>query len=341
MNTNIEVKCINRDSIHEQVKVYRAAFNSSKREQAVCDSWEKKHYANPLGYSLVFGAYADDKLVGINSFMPVDYLYKGETLHLLQSCESGVIPEYQGRGIWSKLMKFAMNYIINDTNFDAVIGFPNYRNSYPGFKKMGWTTLTNMNNYLLVNNPDSFTKMLSSNKLFQLVVKLSIAQRIGVCIVGRQYKHYVFEEVYSNEIIWDDREDLLSVAHSEDLLDWKKSYKGLRTYNLKKNGESLASCLFRIGEFKGAPVLILEKITVSLKARLSQKRVLALTLQWLNKQFPKIALVRVWVMTNSQMERILKELLFLKPAHPNPFIINQQPKEIEGAEWNVSFFDLD
>lgn len=340
MNTNLEIKLINRETLAEQVKVFRAAFHSSLSEQAVYEMWEKKHYGNPLGDSLVFGAYADGQLVGMNSFMPVDYLYKGETLHLLQSCESGVIPEYQGKGIWSKLVKFAMNYILNNSNYKAVIGFPNYRNSYPGFKKMGWTTLTNMNNYLMVNNPSAFSKILSSNKLIQFVGKISVFQRIGVGIVGRQHKRYEFEEVCNNEIIWNDCEHVLSVAHSEELIDWKKRYKGLKTYNLKKDGKELASCLFSIGEFKGAPVLILEKLEVSHPA-LTPKKAIALTLRCIAKQFPEIAIVRVWTTQESIIGKNLKKLLFIKFSHPNPFIINQQPSEIEGAEWNLSFFDLD
>ena len=341
MDTNLEIKLINRDSLAEQVKAFRAAFHSPLSEQAVYDMWEKKHYANPLGDSLAFGAYADGLLVGMNSFMPVDYLYKGETLHLLQSCESGVIPEYQGKGIWSKLMKFAMNYIRNNTSYKAVIGFPNYRNSYPGFKKMGWMTLTNMNNYLMVNNPTAFSKILSSNKLIQYIGKISVVQRIGVGIVGRQYKRYEFEEVCDNEIVWNDCENVLSIAHTEELIDWKKHYKGLKTYNLKKNGEELASCLFSIGEFRGAPVLILEKIEVSAKSTLSLKKAIALTLRCIARQFPEIAIVRVWTTQESIMERNLKKLLFIKFSHPNPFIINHQPSEIEGVDWSLSFFDLD
>ncbi len=343
MDTILEFKLINRDSLAAQVKVFRAAFHSSLSEQAVYEMWEKKHYGNPLGDSLVFGAYTDGQLVGMNSFMPVDYLYKGETLHLLQSCESGVIPEYQGKGIWSKLVEFAMNYILTNTSYKAVIGFPNYRNSYPGFKKMGWTTLTNMNNYLIVNNSTAFSKILSSNKLIRFMGQISVAQRIGVGIVGRQCKRYKFEEVCNNEneIVWNDCEHVLSVAHSEELIDWKKRYKGLKTYNLKKNGEGLASCLFSIGEFKGAPVLVLEKLEVSAKSTLSQKKAIALILRCIARQFPEIAFVRVWTTQGFIMERNLKKLLFMKFSHPNPFIINQQPSEIEGVKWNLSFFDLD
>lgn len=238
-------------------------------------------------------------------------------------------------------MKFAMNYILNNTSFKAVIGFPNYRNSYLGFKKMGWMTLTNMNNYLMVNNPTAFSKMLSSNKLFQFMGRISIAQRIGLGIVGSQYKRYEFEEVCNNEIIWNDCGQVMSVAHSEELIDWKKCYRGLKTYNLMRNGEGLASCLLSTGEFKGTSVLIIEKLEISSKSALSQRKVIALTLRCIAMQFPEIAIVRVWTTPESIIEKDFKKLLFMKFSHPNPFIINQLPSEIEDAEWNLSFFDLD
>ena len=274
--------------------------------------------------------------------MPVDYVYKGKIWHFLQSCESGVVPEYQGKGIWSKLMRFAMNYIRNSTSYNAVIGFPNYRNSYPGFKKMGWETLTNMNNYIMVNNSTAFSKVLSLHKFFWIIGKFSIMQRVVVSIMGRQYKEYKFEEVNYVELLWDDNdEQILSVAHTEKLIEWKKHYKCLKIYNLKKDGVKVASCIFRISEFKGAPVLILEKITVSSEMSISQQKAMSLILNCIQKQYPKIAFVRVWTMPNSELGSILKKFLFIKVFHPNPFIINQQPQEIVGVDWNLSFFDLD
>ena len=285
MNQNIEIKLIGRDSLPEQLVVYRSAFHTSKCLEENLRIWEKKHYENPLGDSIVFGAYCDGRLVGMNSYMPVEYNYNGKSIPMLQSCESGVIPEYQGKGIWSKVVRAAIDYIFRQTEYKAVIGFPNYRNSYPGFRKMGWETLFGMNNYIMVNNPFVFAKAFTRNRVIQIFGRLFSLQRIAVNFAGRQMSHYQLVDCFSNELFWNDDPTSLSVSHSDELVNWKKDYKSIKTAMIKKDGVDVASCIYGLGEYEGTSFIRIEKIVLSSSSNMSMKTIIAVLLRIISEKF--------------------------------------------------------
>lgn len=335
---DFEIKYLNRNTIHDQLTVYRLAFNSPKDD----DVWVKKHYENPLGDSLVFGAYHEGKLVGMNSYMPVEYQYNGKTISMLQSCESGVIPEYQGKGIWSKVVRYAIEYIFRETKYQAVIGFPNYINSYPGFKKMGWETLFGMDNYVMVNNSKEFSKnIFKRKKVLQNFGCFLTVQRLAVWLAGRGYKRFAVGDCEFSELYWDDNPNVFSVTHTDDLLKWKESYKQIKCISIRKDGNPIASCIFSCGDYEGAQIIKIEKCVLSSLSPISQNRAIALFAKYFAKNYPNVAFLRVWAMPDSSLAFSLKQLLFMKSSHPNPFIIKQGNIVFSDKNWNLSFFDLD
>lgn len=339
---NIEIKPLDRNTLQDQLKVYRAAFNPTKDYEENCALWVKKHYENPLGESLVFGAYCDGMLAGMNSYMPVDYMFQGKVIPLLQSCESGVMPEFQGKGIWSKVVRYAIDHILQETKYQAVIGFPNYVNSYPGFKKMGWETLLEMENYVMINSSKAFaTNVFKERKVLKLFGRMGFLQRTAIALAGCDYGKYEIGECGTEDLIWDDTPDVLSVTHTDELIDWKKRYKGITTIAIKKDGKKLATSIYSLGDFNGAKIIKLEKCNVSETTHISLKKTVALFCKYLQRQHPDTAFIRVWTMPGSEWSSALKHLFFMKSSHPNPFIIKQGGKDFSDKRWNLSFFDLD
>ncbi len=339
---DIEIKQLDRDTLSDQLMVYRAAFSSSKDYDENKAMWVRKHYENPLGDSLVFGAYSDGKLAGMNSYMPVDYMYQGEVIPLLQSCESGVLPEFQGKGIWSKVVRYAIDHILHETEYHGVIGFPNYNNSYLGFKKMGWETLLEMENHVLINSSKAFAdNIFKERKILKRLGRLGFLQRIGVVFTGCGYGKYSIGPCGTGDLVWDDRDDTLTVTHTEELLEWKKRYKGIKTIAIRKDAKTLGTCIYSIGDYNGAKIVKLEKCCVPEASTISLKKAIALFCKYLQRQHPDAAFIRVWTMPDSDWSSALKKLFFIKSSHPNPFIIKQKGNEISNKQWNLSFFDLD
>ena len=339
---DIEIRQLDRNTLSDQLTVYRAAFNPSKGYEENKAMWVKKHYENPMGDSLVFGAYCDGKLAGMNSYMPVEYACQGQVIPLLQSCESGVMPEFQGKGIWSKVVRYAIDFILKETKYQAVIGFPNYVNSYPGFKKMGWETLYEMENYVMVNSSKVFAESVFKNrKIFRILGRLGFLQRIGIVLNGCCKSKYKVDECAEEDLIWEDKPDVLSVTHTKALLDWKKAYKGIKAIAIKKGNKIQATCIYSLSDYDGSRIVKLEKCCVSRDSSITLKVATALSCRYLLKHHPDAAFVRVWAMPNSEWAKALKGLFFVKSSHPNPFIIKQDGNSFSKMKWDLSFFDLD
>ena len=339
MEPQIIVKQLFRDSIEDQVSVL-LAFNPNQDRGQCLKEWENKQYKNPLGNSIIFGAYFNGKLVGMNAYMPVEYNFKEKKIAMVQSCDSKVLEECRGHGIWSKIVRAAVDYIFNHTEYAAIIGFPNYRNSYPGFIKMKWQTLEQMSNYVLVNKPSVFSKMLfKKNRVKQLLGRAAGFQRLIVSLTmtgGYQVTSCTFDE-----LLWDDDENCMCVSHTYDLLEWKQLYKSIKTIGIKKDGKVVGSCIYSFDTFEGYPVCRIEKFVTGNSPMCQKRRMFALVLKYIRYNEPQAAIVRVWTMAGSELELLCRKTLFGKSNHPNPFIIKQPSDKFNDTKWNLSFFDLD
>ena len=339
MNQEIIIKHLFRDSFEEQVLLVQA-FNPSLDIEQCSREWQNKHYKNPLGESIIFGAYFNGKLVGMNAYMPVEYNQGGKKYAVLQSCDSKVLEECRGHGIWSKIVRTAVEYIFSQTEYVAIIGFPNYRNSYPGFIKMKWQTVEHMNNYVLVNNPSFFSKMFFKKRWIGLLFGgLTSFQRLSVALIRTgclQITNCQFDE-----LVWDDTEDSMCVSHTNDILKWKQLYKSIKSISIRRDGRVIGSCIYSFDKFKGYLVCRIEKfVTVNCSIR-ETKMAFAAALRFIRYHESQVAMVRVWTMTGSELETLCKKTLFGKSRHPNPFIIKQPSCFFNDKKWKLSFFDLD
>lgn len=338
----MEIELLDKSTINAQVRVYHAAFNKQAPIEETKAQWIKKHYENPIENSLIFGAFEEGELVGLNAYLPSCYMLNGEKVYLLQSCESGVLPSQQGKGIWGKVVRYAVDYIEKNTKFVGIIGFPNYRNSYPGFKKMGWKTLFEMNNLILVNNAKYFSKSLfASRKPLQLLARVSIIQRIPVSICALFHNNIQIKECDITDVLWNDDNNKISINHSEEWCHWKADYKNLHSLSLYKGRTVLASCIFGIDHFEGNDVIRLDYFSIAPDTMVSSKVLLSKLLKYLKESYSNAAFVRTWTMSDADFNKDLKSLLFLRSSHPNPFIITEPISDLANKEWSLSFFDLD
>ncbi len=335
----MEIKRLDESTLDSQINVYRQAFGKETPLAEIKEHWIKKHFHNPIESSLIFGAFENGELVGMNAYMPCCYTYKGETIYVLQSCESGVLPSQQGKGIWGKVVRYAVDYIFRETKYVAIIGFPNYRNSYPGFKKMGWKTLFQMNNMILVNSGAAFADSISHGRsAIKLLGRAGVILRIPIWFSSRRYNNAVVGDCPIDMALWDDDSSKITIDHSALWCQWKADYKNLKCVSLQLGGEIVASCIYGIDHFEGNDVVRLDKISFKKDVKISNKCALAKILRLLKKEYPSAAFVRTWTLDNNSL---FKKLGFLKSFHPNPFIITEQNNMLADLPWDLSFFDLD
>lgn len=335
----ISVVLLSDDTIDEQLRVYRAAFSTRLGYEEKKQQWIAKHHDNPLGHSLFFGAYMDGVLVGMNGYMPMEYKYGGKSIKVLQSCESGVVPEARGYGIWSKVVNYAVDYVFANTDYKAIIGFPNYRNSYPGFQKMGWRTVLSLSNMVMVNNVGSFV---SKEKGLSRILKSGIAlQRVIPWSKSCCQKKYEIKECGINELLWDDKNDVLNLLHDESTIQWQKNSKGLKSLSIMHDNVVIATVIYGFGHFNGLPIIKIQKIVSKEESVTQLSRIISLVLQYFSKHYTDVAFVRIWALEDTELYNALKHTMFVKSSHPNPFIIKEKDDWFMNKQWNLSFWDLD
>lgn len=131
------------------VEIFNAVYEGNiEREQMLY-----KHFSNPFKVKEPIQFYEENGVVaGMNAFMGTYFKEKGNMHFLLQSCDTAVLPEFRGKGIFTKLINEREK---NDSEAEFIFGLPN-ENSFPGFIKMGWKEIAKFTVFIKIINPGSF-----------------------------------------------------------------------------------------------------------------------------------------------------------------------------------------
>lgn len=113
--------------------------SSSKKTSEV---WNYKHVENPFGKSLVLVAEEEDCIIGIRAFMRWEWKQGSTTYKAFRAVDTATHPDHQGKGVFKKLTLKAIE--IAAEHGDFVFNTPNDQ-SRPGYLKMGWKVVDNIN----------------------------------------------------------------------------------------------------------------------------------------------------------------------------------------------------
>jgi GNAT superfamily N-acetyltransferase len=98
-----------------------------------------KHDDNPFGASPKWIALDGDRVVGFRTFLRWQLEREGRSLSAVRAVDTATDPEYQGRGIFTRLTLAAVDELSAEGT-GAVFNTPNSK-SRPGYLKMGWVLL--------------------------------------------------------------------------------------------------------------------------------------------------------------------------------------------------------
>jgi GNAT superfamily N-acetyltransferase len=98
--------------------------------------WNWKHLQNPFGQSPIILAEDKGQLVGLRAFLPWEWEFNGKTYMALRAVDTAVHPDYQGKGIFTKLTT-ALLQQSQEAGYSFIFNTPNNK-SLPGYLKMGW-----------------------------------------------------------------------------------------------------------------------------------------------------------------------------------------------------------
>lgn len=344
--TEIIIDKLDKKTIAEQVNVYSKSFNYNGNKNELINRWILKHYSNPIENSLIFGAFIENELVGINAFQPSIYLRNKANFYVLQSCESGVLPNYRGLGIWQKIMDFAVEYIQNNTQYVAIIGFPNYNNSYHGFVKMGWKTLYYMDNWLVVNNSKKLIASITDKSMFKFFHSFLSLQKTAIYFRCKKRNKFVIDDKLSIDDFKlgkdNDSSNDVHLDINREYIKYKINYKNLLKLQVKKDNVIISECFYEAKNTEKGEIIIINKIFFYKTSSKINRKSVAIICDYILKKHSNSILIRYWGYPNSLTNKIFKQLLFFKTFHKNPFIIKDLNKDyLSNDSWNVSFLDLD
>jgi GNAT superfamily N-acetyltransferase len=98
-----------------------------------------KHEQNAFGRSPVWVACDGDRIAGIRVLMPWEFRRGDAIVRAVRAVDTATHPEYQGRGIFTRLTLHAIEELRRD-GVDFVFNTPNDQ-SRPGYLKMGWQVI--------------------------------------------------------------------------------------------------------------------------------------------------------------------------------------------------------
>lgn len=337
------------NTIDQQAKLFNNTFN----QHASVNAWKRKHIDNPLsGKCTVMCAFDEDKVVGINGFLPMDYEYKGTILHVVQSCDTAVDPNYRGQGIFTKMIAKAQEYF-KDEGFDAVVGFPN-QNSYPGFtKKLGWVEKHRTMKYFYPNTIKSVAKNMLDKNMPAILNPLADIWRGMFCTRYLvKSSGYTIEKKTSIDVseylaLFDNEK--IHISMTQEFMNWKLS-AGYCLYTAKDKSENVVCKLlvcdyFVDDDYIRGNILVLQRD----KATMESFRIGAsMILKELSKKYD---ILSVWEQDDEIVNESLKKLGFIanfSEKDGSPFIIKPLTEDEEkltimdnSALWNPSFIEAD
>ena len=117
--------------------------------------FEWKHLRNPFGRSFMLVAEAHGRIVGLRAFMRWRFKAEEETIEAVRAVDTATHPEYQGRGIFSRLTLTSIDELRSQAAL--VFNTPNDK-SRPGYLKMGWEVVGNLPVSIAVRRPLRFVR---------------------------------------------------------------------------------------------------------------------------------------------------------------------------------------
>lgn len=335
----IKISLLDKSSIEEQYSVFVQAFSESLESNHGIDKWYLKHYQNPLGDSLVFGAWMNNRLVAIKAYYPAEYIYLGNTFHLLVSCDSAVIKECQGYGVWKLLVQYAINHIRIHTTYKYIISFPNPNSTYKGFTKLGWSNVSNLKNFIFINNTLKFTSLFTQSTSIQKLSTILNIQKLGVKFWENRNKQLIVKTCSANELIWKYDDKTAHLNLNSNILKWKFSLQDLNAIAIYDKDNVIATCIYSVRPYGNCKIIKIYHVT--LNAEIEPKILYAKFIMYLCKKHNECAFIRVWEKQTFQKDDIYKSLLFLPTSHVNPFMIYSIDNNKFHAFWELSMLDLD
>lgn len=151
--TAVTVRAYREDDLASILELLDVTLGGGPAGRRPPEYFRWKHLLNPFGRSFMLVAEADDRIVGLRAFMRWDFDAHDRRFRAVRAVDTATHPDYQGRGIFSRLTLQALDALREEADF--VFNTPNEK-SLPGYLKMGWRVVGRVPVYVRVRRPIRF-----------------------------------------------------------------------------------------------------------------------------------------------------------------------------------------
>jgi GNAT superfamily N-acetyltransferase len=136
--TKLQVRVFGEQDEPQVLELLDAALGGGPVGAWTPELFRWKHAENPFGPSFMLVAESGGRIVGLRAFMRWRFEVGGRRLSAVRAVDTATHPDYQGRGIFSRLTMEALDALRDEV--DLVFNTPNEK-SLPGYLKMGWRSV--------------------------------------------------------------------------------------------------------------------------------------------------------------------------------------------------------
>ncbi len=239
--TDISIRKLIADDFYDALYLFNSVFGRNESREF----WENKHRKNPLGESVFFGGYDNDRLVAMSGFMRMEYTDGNRIYRALQACESAVDITYRKRGLFTCVLRAAEDWA-RDNQIDFFMAMPN-PNSRPGFLKQGWHEIGHAHSWGMINDLSKWVKCADRRPIANLYLLLNYVKNLFRNVKTSD----LAIRIISAEEFVDGMKDLLGLrfSYTPDIVRWKLGSDG-KIYSIDVMGDTIAIVAVVSGSIK-------------------------------------------------------------------------------------------
>jgi GNAT superfamily N-acetyltransferase len=189
-----------------------------------------KHFENPFGSSPMWIALDHDRIIGFRAFLRWEFAAPGgSSVSAVRAVDTATDPEYQGRGVFTRLTLGALDDLRRD-GVRMIFNTPNQK-SLAGYLKMGWSEVGRLPVAAIPGRGASVLAIASARRAAN---RLSIESNVGASAAEIFADHAAIERLVSTQPCTEG----LATVRSPGYLAWRYGYLPLH-YRMMFHGPRL------------------------------------------------------------------------------------------------------
>lgn len=226
---NFEYKKVETPNFERFSEMYRLCFNSQVDEKYFL--W--KYRENPAGEEVAFEALHEGKVAGFYGVIPEFYTINGVKTTIHQSMDTMTHPDYQKRGLFTKLARMTYDYIFETEKRINLIGIAGITSFYGFVNKLDWQ------NILKINYLFSYRGLFKAKNLLKRKEWLQ-CRRINRFDAS-------FNEFFSKK----EKRAKIYKLYNDEILNWKICSNPVKKFDcleISGDEEIIGYCIYRVEE---------------------------------------------------------------------------------------------